>query len=65
MFRGRSIVCDAFCFFAVFWCPETPCVFFLKFERSGLKVLFRREVAGLNEQGHNYCLPFVEVEKGA
>lgn len=66
MFRGRSVVCDVFCFFVVFWCPENRCVFFLNnSEMSGLEVLFRREVAGLHEQGYNHGLPFVEVEKGA
>jgi hypothetical protein len=32
---------------------------------SGFEAFFRREVAGLYEQGYNYGLPFVEVEKGA
>jgi hypothetical protein len=54
------------CFCVVFQSSETRWFLFLNSsEMRGLEALFWREVAGLDEQGHSYCLPFVEVEKGA
>lgn len=66
MFRGCQIIMDFLYFCIVFQSPETLWFFFLNnSDMLGLEALFWREVAGLDEQGHSYRLPIVEVEKGA
>lgn len=62
MLWGSHEISIIFYFCVVLQNPESVCNFFLNNSCTpSVKALFWREVAGLNEQGHDYSLPTIKV----